>query len=138
MTTNAWENNKSSIYFCILVGGGLIFFTYKLLIPTILGTYALEVTKEEIIDNINNRVIKWNNVKGIRKILLKGSASGVAIDLFDQTELTQQLNFIQRPLCYVTDIFYGTPLTMSFQYISGDNSEILLTLQNCLRTKNNS
>ena len=138
MTTNDWENKKSPIYFCILIGVGIIVFTYKLIIPTILGKYALEVTKDEIIDNINNRIIKWNNVKGIRKIILKGTASGLAIDLFDQKELTQQLNFIQRMLCYVTNIFYGTPLTMSFQYISGDNSQILLTLQNCLRTKNNS
>jgi len=101
----------------------------KYLLPALFGQTILELTKDKIIDRVNNRVVTWKNVKAIRKVKFRYS-SGVAIELFDKTELTDHLNFIEKPFSYITDIFYGTPLVIAFQYVSGGNSEILLTIEN--------
>ena len=137
-TTIDLQDHKSLFFVDILAGLSSIYFIYKILIPALFGKIALELTNEDIIDHMNNRVIKWSNVKNTRKITFSALSTGIAIELFDKTQFTDQLNSIQKPFFYITDIFYGTPLIMAFQYISGDNSEILQAMQNCFHSKNNS
>jgi hypothetical protein len=135
-STIADIQNERTLVFCdFAVGLGLAYFLYKYLLPALSGQTILELTKEKIIDHVNNRAVTWKNVKAIRKVRF-GKSSGIAIELFDKTELTDYLDFIQKPLCYIEDIFYGTPLIIAFQYVSGSNTEIFSAIENYFMRKN--
>lgn len=131
-------NDKSLLTIDIFAGLSLLYFIHKIILPALFGKIALELTNEGIIDNINNRLIKWDNIKAVRKVRFRAGSWGVAIDLHNESELDKQLNLLQKGLCYVTNIFYGTPLTMAFQYIEGDSATIFLAIHNKFRSKNNS
>lgn len=99
------------------------------------GQVALELNQKEIVDFVSKRVVPWNNVQNIRQISFRNS-SGIAIDLVDKGFLRDK-NFLQRIRCWFAIFFYKTPIIISMQYLEGDNSQILQTIQAYFDTKGN-
>jgi len=125
--------NKVPLVLSIGSAIGLIFLSYKVLVPALFDRTALELNGEQMVNNISKLTIKWNNVKSIRQVRFGASAKGgVAIDLLNTSAFTNHLNLVQMPFCYITDVFYGTPLVMDLEYISGKRSEIFDAMQSCL------
>ena len=109
----------------------------KYFIPAINGRTAVRLNNQGIIDNVRNNTIEWDNVKEIRLVNSRGT-NFIAIDLIDNKALTSQTRNIFKKILFLNNqFFYGTPVLIATQFLSGDGKDIFNIVTNYFRkTKN--
>lgn len=116
------------LYFCmaaIFCIGLAVYFLMNYLIPAIKKQSAVVINADCIIDNINNITIKWQDVKEVGRITGRYS-NFILIYLNDPKIITDETNNIYKKLMYAWyKIFYGTPIVISTQFISGNTFDLL-------------
>ena len=112
------------IYFGVFILVFLGMVIVKFLIPSINQNPALELNELSLIDKVRNREVDWENIKDIRLTSFGGRGAGICIDLIDKGLFLSYLNTLQKLLSWISNLSYGTPFVLPFQYISGSNQEI--------------
>jgi len=121
-----WKGNSLIFLslFALLLFLLTIYLIVKYLIPAAKKQNAIILNSDFIIDNIRNDKISWNNVKEIRSI--NGRAKFIAIDLINNSEVTNQTKNIFKKILYINNkTFYGTPILIPTQFVDGSNEEIM-------------
>ena len=128
LNTNFKNWRPYSLYYIesidLLCFGITINLIANYLIPSIKESIALTIDKENIIDNIRNVTVKWDNVRAIRLVQTRGDLQ-IAIDLNNPKEITNQTNNIFKKVRYAyNNLFYKTPILVSVQYIEISINEL--------------
>ena len=113
---------------CLFSLIGLWYHIVKYLMLAIKRVVAINIDKEGITNNINNYIVKWNNVKSIRIVSNFGS-SYIAIDLINTKEATGNTTNIFKMISDANNtLLFKTPILISTQFLEVDNKELLISL----------
>ena len=123
-------------YFEFLFLVFLLFVVYKFILPVALKKPPLQYTTAYLYDAIRNRRVNWSNIKAVRIVSFRSGSSGIAIDLIDKDVFLSSLKFSQKILAWTTNLFYGSPIVLPFQYIDGSNADIFQSISSFLNATN--
>ncbi|MFT3936705.1 MAG: STM3941 family protein [Chitinophagaceae bacterium] len=112
----------------------LFYLRKRFFLPALKNEPALELNNNEIIYFIKNQSVPWSNVKSIRQLTFKNSL-GIAVVLVDKNEFMQDKTALQKAGYFFSNLFYGTPIVISLQYIAGKDKDILQTVQKYFEEK---
>jgi hypothetical protein len=108
----------------------IVIILVKYFIPAIKGDIALELNKNCLVDKVRNVTVDWDNVQAVRLVTFSRSfTKGIAVDLIDKRAFMSQKNSWQKLLGQMNTFSFGTPVIIPLQYITGDNSKIVKTVQ---------
>ncbi len=103
---------------------------------------ALIISKEGIVNNAHaggGYLIRWNNIRSM-KIITVSKQKMIQIDLKNDQEIFEQVNYISEKWMRLNSRFYGTPTFIPAVMIKTDLDEVLSIIrqQKKLHSKRNS
>jgi hypothetical protein len=105
---------------------GFVFFFIRFGIPSIGGKSAIELTPVGIIDNVRNRTIYWNDIKGFDA----GSTntSSVVVVYLNEVAKYKPSTFIGYIPYWISNIIFGSPVIIGTKFVDIEASNLILEI----------